>query len=84
DTLKVMGGEDWENWIDTLINHDSLAQGCKTLAFSYVGSELTHPIYLDGTLGRAKVDLHQTSHALNLKLANYDGNAYATVCKALV
>lgn len=84
ETLKVMGGEDWENWIDTLINHDSLAQGCKTLAFSYVGSELTHPIYLDGTLGRAKVDLHQTSHALNLKLANYDGNAYATVCKALV
>ncbi|EKO3574999.1 trans-2-enoyl-CoA reductase family protein [Vibrio metschnikovii] len=84
DTLKVMGGEDWENWIDTLINHDSLAQGCKTLAFSYVGSELTHPIYLDGTLGRAKVDLHQTSHALNLKLANYDGNAYAAVCKALV
>lgn len=84
DTLKVMGGEDWENWIDTLINYDSLAQGCKTIAFSYVGSELTHPIYLDGTLGRAKVDLHQTSHALNLKLANYDGNAYATVCKALV
>ncbi|WP_217557267.1 enoyl-ACP reductase FabV [Vibrio metschnikovii] len=84
DTLKVMGGEDWENWIDTLINHDSLAQGCKTIAFSYVGSELTHPIYLDGTLGRAKVDLHQTSHALSLKLANYDGNAYAAVCKALV
>ncbi|WP_217555004.1 enoyl-ACP reductase FabV [Vibrio metschnikovii] len=84
DTLKVMGGEDWENWIDTLINHDSLAQGCKTIAFSYVGSELTHPIYLDGTLGRAKVDLHQTSHTLNLKLANYDGNAYAAVCKALV
>ncbi|WP_217515349.1 enoyl-ACP reductase FabV [Vibrio metschnikovii] len=84
DTLKVMGGEDWENWIDTLINYDSLAQGCKTIAFSYVGSELTHPIYLDGTLGRAKVDLHQTSHALNLKLANYDGNAYAAVCKALV
>ncbi|MCG3721444.1 enoyl-ACP reductase FabV [Vibrio cincinnatiensis] len=83
-TLKVMGGEDWENWIDTLINNDSLAQGCKTIAFSYVGPEMTHPIYLDGTLGRAKIDLHQTSHALNLKLANFDGNAYATVCKALV
>lgn len=83
-TLKVMGGEDWENWIDTLINNDSLAQGCKTIAFSYVGPDITHPIYLDGTLGRAKVDLHQTSHALNLKLANFDGNAYATVCKALV
>ncbi|MGC9421153.1 enoyl-ACP reductase FabV [Vibrio sp.] len=83
-TLKVMGGEDWESWIDTLINNDSLAQGCKTIAFSYVGPKMTHPIYLDGTLGRAKIDLHQTSHSLNLKLANFDGNAYATVCKALV
>lgn len=83
-TLKVMGGEDWQLWIDSLINNDSLAQGCQTIAFSYVGPELTHPIYLDGTLGRAKIDLHQTSHALNLKLANYNGNAYATVCKALV
>ncbi|MEZ8701439.1 enoyl-ACP reductase FabV [Vibrio cyclitrophicus] len=83
-TLKVMGGEDWENWIDELINAESIAQGCKTIAFSYVGPEVTHPIYLDGTLGRAKIDLHQTSHALNLELANFDGNAYATVCKALV
>ncbi|KLN63695.1 enoyl-ACP reductase FabV [Vibrio sp. VPAP30] len=83
-TLKVMGGEDWEHWIDTLINSESIAQGCKTIAFSYVGPECTHSIYLDGTLGRAKIDLHQTSHSLNLKLANYGGNAYATVCKALV
>ncbi len=83
-TIKVMGGEDWESWIDTLINAESLAEGCKTIAFSYMGPELTHPIYLDGTLGRAKVDLHQTSHALNLKMANFGGGAYATVCKALV
>ncbi|EKO3951258.1 trans-2-enoyl-CoA reductase family protein [Vibrio fluvialis] len=83
-TLRVMGGEDWEDWIDTLINTESVAQGCKTIAFSYVGHEITHPIYLDGTLGRAKIDLHQTSHSLNLKLANFDGGAYATVCKALV
>ncbi|MDN3628415.1 enoyl-ACP reductase FabV [Vibrio lentus] len=83
-TLKVMGGEDWENWIDELINAESIAPGCKTIAFSYVGPEVTHPIYLDGTLGRAKIDLHQTSHALNLELANFGGNAYATVCKALV
>ncbi|CDT46459.1 enoyl-ACP reductase FabV [Vibrio coralliirubri] len=83
-TLKVMGGEDWEHWIDELINAESIAPGCKTIAFSYVGPEVTHPIYLDGTLGRAKIDLHQTSHALNLELANFDGNAYATVCKALV
>ncbi|MCZ4309915.1 enoyl-ACP reductase FabV [Vibrio atlanticus] len=83
-TLKVMGGEDWEQWIDELINAESIAPGCKTIAFSYVGPEVTHPIYLDGTLGRAKIDLHQTSHALNLELANFGGNAYATVCKALV
>ncbi|KQA98828.1 trans-2-enoyl-CoA reductase [Vibrio metoecus] len=83
-TLRVMGGDDWENWIDTLINAESLAEGCKTIAFSYMGPEVTHPIYLDGTLGRAKIDLHQTSHSLNLKLANFDGGAYAVVCKALV
>ncbi|EMB9222964.1 trans-2-enoyl-CoA reductase family protein [Vibrio alginolyticus] len=83
-TIKVMGGEDWESWIDTLINNDSIANGCKTIAFSYMGPDITHPIYLDGTLGRAKIDLHQTSHSLNLKLANFDGGAYATVCKALV
>lgn len=83
-TIKVMGGEDWENWVDALINVDSIAQGCKTIAFSYMGPEITHPIYLDGTLGQAKIDLHQTSHSLNLKLANYDGGAYATVCKAVV
>ncbi|MGD8170457.1 enoyl-ACP reductase FabV [Vibrio sp. TRT 21S02] len=84
ETLKVMGGEDWESWIDTLINSESVSEGCKTIAFSYIGPEVTHPIYLDGTLGRAKIDLHQTSHALNLKLSNFDGGAYATVCKALV
>ncbi|MDR9830084.1 trans-2-enoyl-CoA reductase family protein [Vibrio sp. FNV 38] len=84
DTVKVMGGDDWESWIDTLINTESIAEGCETIAFSYVGSELTHPIYLDGTLGQAKIDLHQTSHSLNLKLANFNGHAYASVCKALV
>ncbi|WP_073580479.1 trans-2-enoyl-CoA reductase family protein [Vibrio quintilis] len=83
-TLKVMGGEAWESWVDTLINSESIAPGCQTIAFSYVGSPLTYPIYLNGTLGMAKVDLHQTSHALNLKLANFDGGAYAVVCKALM
>lgn len=84
DTIHVMGGSDWEAWVDTLINVESVAPGCRTLAFSYIGSELTHPIYRDGTLGWAKVDLHQASHSLNLKLANFGGAAYACVCKALV
>ena len=83
-TIKVMGGEDWEEWVDALINSDSIAQGCKTIAFSYIGPHATYPIYHEGTLGRAKVDLHQTSHALNLKLSKFGGGAYATVCKALV
>jgi enoyl-[acyl-carrier protein] reductase/trans-2-enoyl-CoA reductase (NAD+) len=83
-TLKVMGGEDWEQWVDALINADSIAEGCKSIAFSYVGPPLTYPIYLDGTLGRAKVDLHQTSHSLNLKLSNYNGGAFAVVCKSLI
>ncbi|WCE32623.1 enoyl-ACP reductase FabV [Vibrio sp. SCSIO 43137] len=83
-TIKVMGGGDWEEWIDTLINSDSIAPGCKTIAFSYIGPQATYPIYHEGTLGRAKVDLHQTSHALNMKMANFGGGAYATVCKALV
>ncbi len=83
-TINVMGGSDWESWIDTLINSESVADGFKTIAFSYIGSEVTHPIYRDGTLGWAKVDLHQSSHSLNLKLANFDGSAHACVCKALV
>ncbi|RTZ17385.1 trans-2-enoyl-CoA reductase family protein [Vibrio aquaticus] len=83
-TVKIMGGDDWESWIDALINSESIANGCQTIAFSYIGPEVTHPIYLEGTLGVAKADLHQTSHALNLKLANFDGGAYTTVCKALV
>lgn len=83
-TLKTMGGEDWQGWIDTLINAESLATGCQTIAFSYIGAEITHPIYLDGTLGHAKVDLHQSSHSINRELANFDGSAFAAVCQALV
>lgn len=84
ETIQVMGGADWESWVDTLINAESIAQGCQTVAFSYIGSDQTHAIYRDGTLGWAKVDLHQASHSLNLKLANFDGSAHACVCKALV
>ncbi len=83
-TIKVMGGEDWESWVDLLINQEQIAQGCQSIAFSYIGSKLTHPIYHTGTLGRAKVDLHQSSHFIHRKLANFDGGAYAVVCKALV
>ncbi|RCS70269.1 enoyl-ACP reductase FabV [Vibrio casei] len=83
-TIQVMGGSDWESWVDTLINSESIAEGCKTIAFSYIGCEANYPIYRDGTLGWAKVDLHQASHSLNIKLASFNGAAYATACKALV
>ncbi|WP_261818240.1 enoyl-ACP reductase FabV [Vibrio gallicus] len=84
ETQKVMGGEDWANWIDELINADVIAKGAQSIAFSYIGPSSTHATYHQGTLGRAKVDLHQTSHAINLKLAPFAGSAYAVVCKALV
>lgn len=83
-TRMVMGGDDWRNWIDELINADAIAPGAQSVAFSYIGPESTHAIYHQGTLGRAKVDLHQASHAINLKLAPFGGGAYAAVCKALV
>lgn len=83
-TVKVMGGEDWESWVDMLINAESVAMGCQALSFSYIGSEQTDPIYFNGTLGHAKVDLHQASHRLNLKLAQFNGGAHVAVCKALV
>jgi len=83
-TQKVMGGEDWASWVETLINSESIAEKCQSIAFSYIGPELTNPIYLDGTLGHAKIDLHQTSHSLNMELANFGGSAHAVVCKALV
>lgn len=84
DTQKVMGGEDWESWIETLNGADALAQGCQTIAFSYIGPESTHAIYHQGTLGRAKIDLHQSSHRLHQVLAAVGGGAHACVCKALV
>ena len=57
DTVAVMGGEDWEMWIDALAREELLAPGFRTLAFTYLGSELTWPIYWEGTLGKAKEDL---------------------------
>ncbi|GAB3518519.1 enoyl-ACP reductase FabV [Photobacterium alginatilyticum] len=83
-TKKVMGGEDWESWIDILSEADVLADGCKTVAYSYIGPEATYPIYHKGTLGRAKIHLHDTGDLLNDKLARIGGEAYVSVCKALV
>ena len=85
DTVAVMGGEDWRIWIDALAQEGLLAPGVRTLAYSYIGPEMTWPIYRDGTIGRAKSDLEQTARSLDAFLAPKLGGA-ALVCvnKAVV
>lgn len=84
-TTKVMGGEDWQEWIDFLLAEELLATGAKTLAYSYIGPESTYPIYHHGTLGIAKQHLHHTATMLNQQLSQcVEGQANVVVCKALV
>lgn len=83
-TVAVMGGEDWEMWMDALQTAGVLAQGVKTVAYSYIGPELTWPIYKNGTIGRAKEDLERAQRALDAKLAPLGGKAWVSVNKALV
>lgn len=67
-TVAVMGGDDWKRWIDQLADAGVLAPGFQTLNYTYIGSELTWPIYWKGTLGRAKVDLDQKAEAIRKRL----------------
>ena len=73
NTVAVMGGEDWEFWIQALVDADVLAKGCKTVAFTYIGTELTWPIYWDGTLGQAKMDLDRANKANQERLSACPG-----------
>ncbi|MEC6814207.1 enoyl-ACP reductase FabV [Photobacterium toruni] len=84
DTVTVMGGQDWELWIDALANAGVLADGCKTVAFSYIGTELTWPIYWHGALGKAKMDLDRAAKELNTKLSATGGSANVAVLKSVV
>ena len=84
DTVKVMGGEDWQLWIEALDAAGLLEEGTTTLAFSYIGPEFTAPIYRDGTIGEAKKHLERTAKALNRRLAERGGRALVSVNKALV
>lgn len=84
DTVKVMGGEDWEEWIDFLSGEGVLANGCQTLAYSYIGSDITYQIYHEGTLGHAKTHLQATADKLDAKLKAVGGQAHVAVCKALI
>ena len=84
-TVKVMGGEDWQLWIDALEKAGVLAQGFCTLAYSYIGPELSHPIYRDGTIGQAKKHLEKTALNLNEQLKkSVGGSAYVSENKGLV
>jgi enoyl-[acyl-carrier protein] reductase / trans-2-enoyl-CoA reductase (NAD+) len=65
DTVTVMGGGDWKLWIDALSDAGVLAPQAKTVAFSYIGTEITWPIYWHGALGRAKAHLDGTAKELN-------------------
>jgi enoyl-[acyl-carrier protein] reductase/trans-2-enoyl-CoA reductase (NAD+) len=85
DTVAVMGGEDWRRWMDMLLEEKLLAPGARTLAYSYIGPEITWPIYRDGTIGQAKKDLERVAKELDSALANrLGGNAWVSVNKAVV
>ncbi|MGB7022559.1 MAG: enoyl-ACP reductase FabV [Candidatus Acidiferrales bacterium] len=85
DTVTVMGGEDWKMWLDMLAVENLLAENVRTLAYSYIGPEITWPIYRDGTIGAAKKHLEQTAHSLNEMLDNQlGGEARIAINKAIV
>lgn len=84
-TEKVMGGEDWELWMQALVQADVLAKNAVTVAYSYIGPEMTYPIYREGTIGLAKEHLEKTAIELDKKLAAHcGGKALVSVNKALV
>jgi enoyl-[acyl-carrier protein] reductase / trans-2-enoyl-CoA reductase (NAD+) len=83
-TIAVMGGEDWAMWLHFLAQEQLLAPGVITVAYSYVGPELTHAIYKDGTIGRAKEHLRFTADALNQTLQRWQGKAIISVHQAVV
>ena len=82
DTIKVMGGEDWILWIDALKEVDVLSDNAVTVAYSYIGPELTYPIYYNGSIGKAKGDLYKSADKMNEKYS--DVKSYVAVNKAVV
>ena len=83
-TIAVMGGDDWEQWTDALLEAGVLADGVQTVAYSYIGPAVTWPIYKNGTIGKAKEDLERVQRTLDAKLAPLKGKAWVSVNKALV
>ena len=84
NTVTVMGGEDWQMWMDALAEADVLADGAKTAAFTYVGEKATWDLYWDGTIGQAKKDLDKKVVGIREKLATNGGDARVAVLKAVV
>lgn len=84
NTVKVMGGADWELWIDALKEADLLEDGFKTVAYTYLGDKLTWPIYGHATIGKAKEDLDRAAQMMSEKLKGLHGEARVAVLKALV
>ena len=84
DTVAVMGGEDWEMWIDALDQAGVLAEGAKTTAFTYIGEKMTWDLYWDGTIGQAKKDLDKRVLAIRDRLAAKGGDARVSVLKGVV
>ncbi|HEX8546571.1 MAG TPA: enoyl-ACP reductase FabV [Cytophagaceae bacterium] len=84
NTVNVMGGEDWAMWIDELKEASLLAPGALTVAYSYIGPDLTFEVYRNGTIGRAKDHLEESVNAINKKLEDISGKAYVSINKALV
>ncbi|WP_025732496.1 enoyl-ACP reductase FabV [Carnimonas nigrificans] len=84
DTVTVMGGQDWELWINALSEADVLSSDAKTVAFSYIGTDITWPIYWHGALGKAKADLDATAARLNTRMSAQGGSANVAVLKSVV
>lgn len=84
NTIAVMGGEDWKMWMDALNNAGVLATNAVTVAYSYIGPEVTEAVYRKGTIGRAKDHLEATAFEITDALQAIEGKAYVSVNKALV
>ena len=84
NTVTVMGGQDWELWMAALSEAGVLADGCKAVAYSYIGTEITWPIYWEGALGEAKKDMDRAAHAIGDNLKAINGAANIAVLKSVV
>jgi len=84
DTVTVMGGQDWELWMSALSEAGVLSDSCKTVAYSYIGTELTWPIYWHGALGKAKMDLDRAAKTLDNQMSSTGGSANVAVLKSVV